>query len=716
MPDTIHGVISYIKTSYHASGKVRFVLDSSMPCEHRQPDGAILCEALRSYVTDGATVKISGEWDGDILRCTAVDMAFLSDQATIKYLVTNCKGIGQKKAVELTNTYHEQIFELSREDLRAEIHRDFPRYPEKAILALLDATHAERKGLHELERELLSVKLPYDRIMDVYGEYGEGSVKQVKEHPYATAEHMDLPFDIMDAYAKKNGVWAYDKKRLDALCRHVLRRNENQGNTYMTAPELADQVSLLSEKSAFHIPVDPLLVSTSIHLLHGAVLDRTTAEVARDVTQDQERNVANCLMNLMSFPSDITIAEDDIEAVEDTLGIHYGEEQRQAFQCLPTGSVNILTGGPGTGKTTVIRGILAAYRRKHPEAIIKLAAPTGRAAKRLAESTGERTSTVHKLLDFKAYGDVLLHKTQASPVECDMLVIDESSMLDIELCDMLLSALKPGTRVLFVGDEDQLPSIGAGNVLHDMIASGVIPVWRLSENFRQGKSGIHDSATLIKQGRVPVHNGKDVFIYHAKDEEEGYRALCGLMDHYYDHDNPFATQLIEPSHKGTAGVYRMNQYVHGKVHGGGEDLDRRPMAGDKVMFTSTDYESGYVNGDIGILKHMDKDYIQFWDGNDITALPASAAQDLTLAYAYTIHKSQGSENEHVIIYLPEEMAHMMTRSLLYTSVTRAKKRVTIVYTGNALYRSVQNTRDVRRKTRLCRYLQEKVEKRKQPGR
>lgn len=706
MPVSICGTISYIRSdnSNIKNGHVQFVLDSSEKVEYRQANGQIICDAIKSYVHINTPVEVTGEWNDGILCCTDVHMTYLSDSVTAQFLKDKCKGIGAKKAELLVDFYHDTLFSLSKTELYDSLVKNFPKFREDSILSIIDETHIDNEVLHKLENELLNIKVPYDVITTIYGEYGRDSLKKLSQNPYNVAFDLDISFDLMDSYAMQIGIMPFDIRRLKALCLHALKRNEDQGHTYILATELAKRVSLLSEKSVYKTPIDASITSTIVCLLDSVYFDAETNEVSFTKTRDREIAVAKRLIDLMTYISDIEVFDKDIDYAEQVLGIKYGNDQRNAFHCLEHTSLNIVTGGPGTGKTTTINGIIQVFQNKRPNAIVKLVAPTGRAAKRLSESTSKKTSTIHKLLECKAYEGIMLHKSEGSPIECDMLIIDESSMVDLELMDMLLSAIKLGTMILIVGDEDQLPSIGAGNILHDMITSGVIPIYRLNENYRQGKSGIYEASCDIKEGKVPRANNSDVFIYKVRDEQEGYSLLCQLMDQFYNNNDPLKTQLIEPSHKGVAGVYKMNQYVHQKVHGNISDLSKRPMVGDKIMFTSTDYNKGYVNGDIGMLRHMTKNHFVFDDFENTTTIPISEMKNVTLAYSYTIHKSQGSENEHVIIFLPDEMAHMMTRSLLYTSVTRAKKRVTIVYTGDALRKSVANTRDIRRNTKLCEYL------------
>lgn len=230
-------------------------------------------------------------------------------------------------------------------------------------------------------------------------------------------------------------------------------------------------------------------------------------------------------------------------------------------------------------------------------------------------------------------------------------------------------------------------------------------MYRLTENFRQKGSGsIIDNANLILEGHMPQRSN-DFKIYKAKNEEDAFNGLCYFMNTLYDAKDPFLTQMIEPSRKGIAGTYAMNQYVHQKiVHANQTDVAPAPMLHDKVIFKRTDYDIGYVNGDIGIITSIDTNEVCIWNDSENLVFPVSVLNDVELAYSYTIHKSQGSENDQIIIYLPEEMRHMMTRSLLYTAVTRAKKSVIIIYTGDALSECLSNVSDKKRNTRLQEFL------------
>lgn len=372
------------------------------------------------------------------------------------------------------------------------------------------------------------------------------------------------------------------------------------------------------------------------------------------------------------------------------------------FSFLSSTGIKIITGGPGTGKSTVINGLIHAYQKLHPYSRIALMAPTGRAAQRMREITGLKAGTIHKTLNIKPRerNDSLFSASYIHDFPAGLIIIDEASMLDEQLSAVMFMCFKEDATVILVGDVDQLPSIGAGKVLEDLLKCKVDgePIERVSliVNHRQkGKATIIKNANLINSGDGNIETD-DSFIYNVvnTDEELKECAISAFL-FCYDSDNPFGVQILCPKNKGIAGVKGLNTEIQNSIHGDKSDVlsdkDYKFKIGDKVMATVNNYESDYVNGDIGIIKSCDSlSFTVNFSGRTIK-IDKAQKDDFQLAYATTIHKSQGSQYDTVIICLPKESDGMMYRNLLYTAITRAQKQVIIYSAEGNVEKAVANT-------------------------
>jgi exodeoxyribonuclease V alpha subunit len=380
----------------------------------------------------------------------------------------------------------------------------------------------------------------------------------------------------------------------------------------------------------------------------------------------------------------------------------------------------VITGGPGVGKTTIVRGIVAAFLRCRQR--VALAAPTGRAAKRLQESTGHPAATLHRLLEWRP-AEGRFGRNRQHPLETDLLVVDEASMIDVRLCADLLSALADGTRLLLVGDQDQLPSVGPGMVLRDIIASGALPVVRLDEIFRQAaESLIVTNAHRIHDGELPElgeappggprADRRDFFFLEEEDPAAAAALVRDLvvtrLPRRYDL-SPFDIQVLAPMHRGELGASNLNQLLQDALTAGAAELHiggRRFRVGDRVMQLRNNYDKDVFNGDLGRVTRIAHDAAEvavLFDDADIV-YQTDELDELALAYAATVHKSQGSEYPAVVIPLHTQHYVMLQRSLLYTAVTRGKRLVVLVGTKKALAIAVRNAEVASRFSRLCQRL------------
>lgn len=686
------------------NGECIFTFDTTDSSAVRQSNGEVHCLGKQSRIFPAMPCTLEGEWKDGLFICQKLKPVWLGASTTKNYLKKNCTGtrLGTKTIMQICQFFGSRIFQYPKEDFKKLLKENFPKLSLNQTDAILCAVYQERPALYELEDILCAENVNYDVTLDIYEQYKERSVEILKANPYSIGRMFGYPMSVADRLAFRFGYNALDYKRIEGLLCYTLDRAASNGDTFMYADEIADRISLFSFRSSYGQDIPQIYTSCAIIKSKKIVQEKD--KIALKELLLAEKTIARRLNVIKNLKTYIQIQDKVISEIETELDFQFGKDQKNAFHLLETGGVNILTGGPGTGKTSSVKGIVQYYRKINPGAVIEFCAPTGRAAKRLSESSGYPAKTIHKLLDLKPYEIDEDTDAPSCSIDADFIIIDESSMLGVLLLSRLLSAVPDECRILFVGDENQLPSIEAGNILHDMIASGKFPVYRLTENFRQKNGGsIYGNGQLILKGELPVPK-PDFQIYKAKSEEDAYAGLCYLIQKYFNTSSPLEMQIIEPSRKGTAGTYRMNLFVHAQiVHKNIPDIGPQISVHDKVIFNHTNYELGYVNGDIGIVESLDKDEIVVDIGEELT-LPSDSIHDMELGYAYTIHKSQGSENNIILIYLSEEMAHMMTRSLLYTAVTRAKQLVLIVYTGSALATCISNTDDRVRKTRLIEFL------------
>jgi len=438
-----------------------------------------------------------------------------------------------------------------------------------------------------------------------------------------------------------------------------------------------------------------------------------------------EKGVSNKLRQLMAAAQD-RLAEfqrTDWEAAFGWLAEHnplrLAEQQQAAVRMALTARVGILTGGPGTGKTTVTRSIIQLLQAKH--CTVLLAAPTGRAAKRLGETTGLPAKTIHRLLEVKPSEGFKFVRDQENPLDADMVIVDETSMVDVLLMNHLLKAVAAGSHLLLVGDVDQLPSVGAGNVLRDLIASAAIPVTRLDTIFRQAEdSFIIVNAHRINQGQPPIVNGpaRDFFLFRETDAEAAAGLVLDVVarriPEKFGYDADRDVQVLSPMHRGAAGVGALNQQLQERLN----PPDARKIecahgsrvfrVGDRVMQIRNDYDRQVFNGDMGRVTGLDLEEHTLTATFDDAAVVYEFAQldELVHAYAVSIHKSQGSEFPVVVIPLLTQHYMMLQRNLLYTGVTRARELVVLVGDQRAIAIAVRNNKIAQRNTRLAERLRE----------
>jgi exodeoxyribonuclease V alpha subunit len=551
--------------------------------------------------------------------------------------------------------------------------------------------------------------------------YGPGAIEVVRSNPYRLAEEVfGVGFLTADRIARQLGIPSDARERLEAGILHTLVEAVGQGHCFLPEDVLLKTAATLLETNVEALP--PALAGliareqasvrprgddpSAIYLPR---LEKSEAAVALNLAETLETLAA----------TEPIILNTAIAWYQGRLNIRLGYQQREALTAALTRKLVVITGGPGTGKTTLIRGVVEILARKEQKVV--LAAPTGRAAKRLSEATGIPASTIHRLLEFNPITGTFT-RTRQRPIEADCLVIDEASMLDVELAAMLLEAIPPATRVVFVGDADQLPSVGPGNVLADLIDSNCVPVIRLDEIYRQAeRSLIVENAHRINAGQMPILDDDPAssdFFFVARDEptaasELAMEFVTQRIPDRFDLDPIDDIQVLSPMHRGELGVTYLNERLQQELTPPGPELVvgwRRFRVGDKVMQTRNNYELDVFNGDLGRVTGIElenRELIVDFDGR-MVIIPTDALEDIVPAYACTIHKSQGSEYPAVVIVLHHQHHVMLQRNLLYTAISRGRQLVVIVGSKRALSRAVYNASVRARNTMLAERLRQVV--------
>lgn len=585
----------------------------------------------------------------------------------------------------------------------------------KNIIAVIMKTKMEEKVFRILSKA--NISFPYAAKCVKY--YGNEAFKQLINDPYKTGYRIGLHLDECDKIMRHLGKYApLDASRLKFAAFETTRRIENNGHTWTSLNDFAKAVNRTIIRTGDDSNNIELTSVLSVFYQTRELFCKSNKKnsiVYNRKIYDAENNAVENIIRLTSNREKIPFDARLIRKSEKACGMSYGKQQREAFpKILESKGIKILTGGPGTGKTTTIKGIILAYQEMHPKDVVKLCAPTGRAAQRMAESTEMPACTVHRLLNYTPYGEDANFKDASDPIDADLIVVDEVSMLDISLFSMLIDAIKTGATLVLVGDIHQLESVGPGAVLHDLldINDKFIPKCMLTDVFRQkGGSPIIDNSKRINEGRTSLVTGKDFQIIQTKTETESMEKVKGIMKKYYDPKDPFKIQILCPSREGISGVVNQNTILQECLNTSKDKIFYGKgcyKVNDKIIMTKNNYEADYYNGDIGIIRSIDKNkqlHVEIREKEYV--LTRDMMEDIRLAYGMTIHKSQGSEFPIVIVVMPMKPKIMLVRNLLYTAITRAKKQCIIINEGTALETAIKTIQAGNRRTRLKTLLEQR---------
>ena len=662
----------------------------------------------------GESVRLDGVWSthpqyGRQFKFTRYTLVYPATvEGVRKYLGSGLiKGIGPVTAKRIVE--HFQLDTLEVIDQAPDRLLEVPGTGPKRV-AIIKKGWETQKQIKDVMIFLQSHGVSTGYSVRIYKEYGTKAISLVRANPYRLEQDIfGVGFLTADRIAQRLGIGEAAPARLKAGLRYVLNQASEQGHVFLPRDELL-------QAAQQELTVDVSLILPQITELareEGVVLEGD--RVYLPVLYHAESGVASSLCRLLRDPPppvnwDVPAA---IKALGRGQGIQYDETQIQALRMAVQSKVMVLTGGPGTGKTTITRGIIGLLQQQHLGVL--LCSPTGRAAKKLSEATGREAKTIHRLLGFKPpHG---FEHDQNRPLRAGAVIVDEASMIDITLMHSLLKAVPTAARLVLVGDIDQLPSVGPGSVLGDLIDSGVIPVVRLTHIFRQAQqSHIITNAHRINQGEFPHVDNQTALDFFFCEEEEPDRVaaliqeLCSQrLPQRYGFDPIEDSQVLCPMYKGVTGATHLNQVLQQSLNPNGQSWSRGGTdyrVGDKVMQTRNNYDKSVFNGDVGRIRTIDVAEQTVTVAFDVVVeYEFGELDELVLSYAVSVHKSQGSEYRAVLMPITTQHYMMLQRNLLYTAITRAKELVVLVGTKKAIAIAVRNDQIAQRHTALAERLQ-----------
>ncbi|MBQ0017648.1 MAG: ATP-dependent RecD-like DNA helicase [Clostridiales bacterium] len=685
-------------------------------------DGAIRIAGSFNEPKEGGQYKLEGSFTihrkyGEQFSVTSYEELLPEGvEAIYEFLAAgNIRGIGPKTAQLITEAFGEDSLRIIEEE------------PEKLLsikgigpssMSKIAESYGESRDFARISLELKELGVEMSHAVKIFKLYGKESVNIVKENPYTLVEDVyGITFQKADAIAEKIGYDADSEFRIESGIKYVLKTWAIGGSTLMPQETLVEQVIRLLDTQTEKVE-DSIRTMAFNGEIQTDIIDDAPVVYLYGYYYAEQRIASNLrrilYANRAAIPAviDNLINDAEMQLAREFGDVSLSDEQRSAVRGALLGNVSVITGGPGTGKTTIINVLVNIFKRLDYE--VALAAPTGRAAKRMEEASGKPAQTIHRLLEYvysEDMDEMSFGRNEERPLEYDAIIVDEASMIDIMLMDGLLAAIKDGTILIMTGDADQLPSVGAGNVLKDIIDSEYVYTARLKEIFRQAQgSRIVTNAHMINNGEYPEFGGKesDFFVITRANEDDIVSEIKGLVDgrlaEHYDFVNDASDiQILTPTKRGVLGAPSMNSILQEVINPANKSLSELKIGsrtfreGDKVMQLRNNYTAewqdadslmqgeGIFNGDMGTVESIDTENrtMLVRADNRLIRYEGEMFEEIDLAYAITVHKSQGSEFPVVILPMWQYPPMLMTRNLLYTAVTRGKKLVIII--GNPKY-------------------------------
>ena len=697
--------------------------------------GEITAVGCMPGAVPGEALELEGTWGrhpsyGEQFKAEVVTRRMpVGEKAIFEYLASGAvKGIRMGLARQIVDRFGEDALAVieNEPDKLCEIRGVSPKRARS-----ISEDFRQKMGMRRLAEFLSEHRLPLSAAMPLYNRFGDLAVDVVRDNPYLLADRsLEIPFAQVDALAIELGVAGDDPQRVESALIFELDHNADNGHVFLPEQKLLNATAAL-----IGVEGDCLAQGLDALIERGEVVKEDIAGVTACYPAGLYGAECYVAMRLGEMCRTEIVPPDGlgrlIDVIQREQGIRYAQQQRTAVELAAGRQVMLLTGGPGTGKTTSLRGVLALFETLGLETA--LAAPTGRAAKRMGETCGAEALTIHRLLETKLdpfTGQLAFTKNQDDPLEVDAVIVDETSMVDVSLMAALLAALRGDCRLVLVGDPDQLPSVGPGNVLDHLLRSGVVPAVSLTEIFRQAQeSAIVMNAHGVNRGSVPQlkNNTKDFFYLGRRDAARTVDTVVELCQSRLPQNMGIPAeqiQVLTPTRKRGAGTAALNRALQEALNPAAEGRSERAFGpyifreGDRVMQVKNNYDLfwedpdtgakdlGVFNGDIGVIQEVTAGGITVSFDGRLVSYPPELLGELEPAYAVTVHKAQGSEYRAVILALSDVPPSLLARGVLYTAITRARELFILVGSGELMAQMVDNNRQTRRysalRTRLLR--------------
>lgn len=700
-------------------------------------DGSITIVGKSAFINLEEMVELEGDWVyhdrfGEQFSFTKIKTTAPSTLKGIEnYLASGLiPHVGKKTAKKIVERFGLDSLDIIQ--YNPERLKEIPGIGDKKLEKISKA-YEEHRELRDIMVYLQQYDISINNGIKIYKKYGKETIKVIGENPYKLSEDIHgIGFITADNIAKKMGISEDSPFRIEAGLKFSMINSAGEGHCYLPKEELIKKSEkiLKVDREAIEEAIQNLALRKNFYL----VTEGEETLIYYMPYHIAENNVARKIIDLsmVEFDQlDVNIDE-EVEKIEAREDITFGKKQVLAIKESLDNGVVIITGGPGTGKTTTINAIISIYEDLDMKVV--LAAPTGRAAKRMTETTGRESQTIHRLLEFsfmESEEEMSFNKDDESPIAADVIIIDEASMIDILLMNSLLKAINPGTRLILVGDVDQLPSVGAGNVLRDLIESGCIRVVRLDEIFRQAEeSMIIVNAHRINKGDYPILNekDKDFFFMDTGSTQETLATILDLVQDrlpkYYGVDSLRDIQVLSPMRRGEVGINSLNKHLQEVLNPKDDNWQEKQVGdeifriGDKVMQVKNNYKlkwnllkdgeevdtgEGVFNGDLGFITDINNEesiVTVLFDDEKEVEYEFSELDEIKLSYATTVHKSQGSEFPVVLMPIHWGPPMLLTRNLIYTAITRSKKLVVLVGDRKYLSMMINNNKIAKRYSSL----------------
>jgi exodeoxyribonuclease V alpha subunit len=690
------------------TGVTRFMFAPKEPCEYVQ-DGLLLCEGKIAFYAEKMPMCIEGEYQDGVFYVEKDFIPYDTKEAIIDLLGHITKDLTEKQKEDIATLTAGKLFNvIGKASFWCDLEEALKRSKKQKVLIKKIILGLKRlKESEELAKELMKYQIPIDKIEALCKR--DVSLAVIDKNPYTFFLKFGIPVQTADLYAQNRlHLGEYALPRLTGFVYAAMEWILSSGHTCAQLSQLTTATNRMLKKNGLYEntvvdePIVNLCIQEMDEIFSYHTIDGIPYVYHNHVWEEESASIAH-VKRLKLYKREFQHSV-GVDVVEQNLGIRYNNGQRNAFKALNTSGIKILTGPPGSGKTAVINGLIESFRL-NKGGKVTLAATTGMAAKVMARACHNPASTVNVMLNVRPFddNDTIKGRNLNDPVDADLVIVDEVSMLGMQLFSVLAQSIKSGSILLLVGDEKQLQSVEYGNVLHDLAESGLIETYRLTEIIRQSGT-ICENAARVNRGVSNMQTDSHFYLYRCQTPSEVERLLQSNYDKSKD-------QILCPVKNGELSTSYLNNLFQDKSTQLMAMCGKREYwLGNKVIMTKTNYDVGYINGDIGYVVGSQGDSVQVQFANKTLYLDREDMHNMDLAEAITIHKSQGSEFEDVHIILPERAKNMMTRRIVYTAITRAKQRVFIYDIADCFRDAVGDRRETKRVTLFNTRLKQELSK------